>query len=197
MICLRRGRWRRRGLARLAETASQAKAKASRKACRRSTAARRSANSTLTSSRQYAKSAPRRRSSDPAVEIQHLVAERMAADPGQNVEVVTRQVLAGDPQLARCYSEAKPLPMTTPPSATETMVEQALVKAQRVQRELAQMVAGASRHYNALSEAEKDALPLRRERRLRPGDNLRPGETRIAKLSPPDLGGGTFAVTGA
>ena len=109
------------------------------------------------SSRQHAEPAPRRRSSDPAVEIQHLVQERMAADATLTVEQAQRQVLQHDPQLARCYSEAKPLPLTTP-TAAETMVTEALVRAQQLQRELAQMVAPPARTFSALTPAEKTAF---------------------------------------
>ena len=81
---------------------------------------------------------------------------------------------------------------------TEQMVANALLEHRRLEAEIARLQ-GTTRHYDALSEAEKDRLPLRQklERRVRPGEKLKPGETLCMKLSPAKLGGGSFAVMGA
>ena len=55
------------------------------------------------------------------------------------------------------------------------------------------------RHYDSLTEDEKNRTPLRQqlERRVRLGETLRPGETLCQKMGEFDLGGGSFAVMGA
>ena len=68
------------------------------------------------------------------------------------------------------------LPLTAPPSAAETMVEQALVKAQRLQRELAQLGAPPARTFATLTVAEQRAY-LRGFR----------GQQRIASFSQAEL----------
>ena len=92
--------------------------------------------------------------------------------------------------------------MAPPRPTSDIMVERALLEVQRINAELARLTASngdTTRHYDSLSEIEKDRLPLRQklERRVRPGERLRPGETMCQKMGEFDLGGGSFAVMGA
>ena len=147
--------------------------------------------------RQGVEPSPRRRSSDAGTELLHLVQERIAADPAVTIADAQRAVLAADPQLARCYAQATPLPMTKPKTVTETLVERALVEHRRLEAEIARLQ-GTTRHYNDLADEEKNRLPLRQhERRLRPGEKLRSGETMCEKMGAADVGGGSFAVARA
>ena len=125
----------------------------------------------------------------------------MAADATLTIAAAQKLVLAADPQLARHYNQAMPLPMTAPRPAAETMVEQALREHQRLTAEIARLQGTTIRHYNDLSEAEKNRTPLRqqrqRERRLRPGEQLQAGETVVHKMAEEAMGGGRFAVMAA
>ena len=61
-----------------------------------------------TSTREHAEPHVARRTSDASVELLRLTQERMASH-GETVTVARRAVLEADPQLARCYNQAKPL----------------------------------------------------------------------------------------
>ena len=119
--------------------------------------------------------------------------------PGETIATAQKFVLDHDADLRRHYSEGSPLPVAKPRVAvTETMVERALLEHRRLTAEIARLQ-DTTRHYNDLTDEEKDSLPLRQklERRLRPGEKLRPGETLCMKMAGLDLGGGSFAVMGA